>query len=238
MHILIAGDSWSQGEWDVADGSYRVVHQGLIYFLQRLNYNIVNVGYGGSTNTTQVERIQDNIDSADIIIWFQTDPLRERWSNHSGTFWDPIHTIDDLFMLEKQSLDRVYKSLNILNRRIYCIGGVFALDLKLIKKYENLVPLIPFIPTFLLPEYEFPRCINQIYKTSGVNSKNIQLLDFLVEDKNKHFRFISGANPRGPREFRDSNLVKYFWPDGTHLNRYAYKKLYHYLKKQEIIKEN
>jgi len=236
MHILIAGDSWSQGEWGMnLQSRYTVLHSGLTQYLQDDGHMVTNIGAGGDTNLNQVKLIQDSLqtDLYDIVIWFQTDPLRERWHavrENSKQFWLGIDSLDDFLTLEQTLLDNNYMQLNETNEKIYCIGGCFSINLELIKKYNNLIPVIEYLPTWIIPDQVFPRCINPIWRTIGITSRDENFLKFLADDNLNYKNYLSEyKNKSSPM------IEKYFRPDGGHMNRYGHLKLYDYMKEKGIF---
>jgi len=234
MHILIAGDSWSQGEWgENSEREYVVLHRGLTEYLQNDGHTVTNIGQGGGDNYSQVVLIREQPNIYDRIIWFQSDPLRERWNKcraKSNLFYKGIDSIEDFLTLEKTLLDQAYKELNETNKRIHCLGGCFPINLESIKKYNNLIPVIEYLPTWLIPDQVFPRCINQMWSVKEVTSRNENFLKFLADDSFNHRNYLTAyKNKSSPM------IEKYFRPDGLHMNRHGHLKIYDYMKEKGIF---
>ena len=222
--LVIAGDSWARGEWGWDSNSkYCVLHRGLEFYLEQDGYDVLNVGTPGGTNEEQVNLITSNTQNNEIIIWFQSDPCRTPWRRKKD-FWKNIETLQDFLNFEEECIHECYTKLNKLNRIIYCLGGCFALDKK-IKDYKNLKPVISWIPTWLMPEQVFPRCMNQEMDFKNFKSRDNELLDFFKED-NKKYNICWDTH----KQERNSEAVGYFWPDGEHINRYGHLKIFDYFK--------
>ena len=75
--ILIVGDSWGCGEWSLPAFGQHIQHTGLEFYLKEYGCNVVNKSYGGYSNDDIFHSLEEQIEfSYDVIIWFQTDPLR------------------------------------------------------------------------------------------------------------------------------------------------------------------
>lgn len=79
--IIIAGDSWSLGEWDKQG---RLSHPGLGGFLQEANYKVWNAGLGGGSNNQTIQRLglaldlaKQNNETVSKVFVFQTDWFRD-----------------------------------------------------------------------------------------------------------------------------------------------------------------
>jgi hypothetical protein len=230
MKILIAGDSWGCGEWgwgageqkwedgDELDESYIITHRGLEYYLIEVGHDVTNISCGGASNKEILVKLQQlDLQRYDHIIWFQTDPIRDL-----RPYGDKlVDTFDNLLTKQNSLLDSTYQTLNSFDKKIICLGGCSKLNLDLINKYTNLLPVIPSIPELLMPTFIHPKIwfsdwIDQSWRHFDVDS-----LDNLVYNKT----------------LQDSifNNKELFWPDGRHPNRHAHRKLFEYLITYENI---
>lgn len=133
-----------------------------------------------------------------------------------------VDNLSDLINLNDNYLDQDYNLLNQLNRKIICIGGCSKLDLTLLKKYNNLCPVIPSVPEFLIPEIPHPKII--VNGWLRLINKNIDTdsLDQLLFNSSAILKW------KARKEF--------FWPDGTHPNRHSWKLVFDYLISQGHFK--
>ena len=93
MSILIAGDSWGCGEWDLLpNGKYCVTHKGIEQYFIDNGDIVTNISIGGGTNQNSVFQLQQQLSNMtfNCIIWFQTDPLRDL--RPYATFNDDFYT--------------------------------------------------------------------------------------------------------------------------------------------------
>lgn len=206
--FLIAGDSWGCGEW--GSDPYEVKHTGLQHFLEQSGHEVKNISKGGNSNSGTFILLENSLQAEpvpDYIIWFQTDPLRDLrpYDNFKN-----IVTIEHMQAISKVRLYLTYKKLNNLGVKIYCIGGLSKLNIKLMKDYKNLIPMIPSVKELCVPDH----CHSNIAFSDWIKfiSKEFQDFDELISIKHEFDNFFE--NP--------SNKV-FFWPDGVHPNRYGHK---------------
>lgn len=209
--IHIGGDSWGCGEW--SHDSSSILHKGLEQYLLDDGYNVYNTSQGDSSNKDAIDRIIVS-PSSDLLIWFQTDPMRDL-----RPFVDiEINSYEYVINLSARLLEQSYQRLDTLGIPVYCIGGVTKLDLDKIKSYNNLIPIIPSAVEMLTP-YRHP-----IFWKPGWTRKISRNIDIkCLREIHRHVIsnevFLSRACP------------EYFYPDGCHLNRHGHQKVY------EVIKE-
>jgi hypothetical protein len=227
-HIIIAGDSWGCGEWDWPNWPdtvpIEISHKGLEQYLIDFGCNVKNFSSGGASNLLACNSIlpesvlyRHSLNISPIIIWFQTDPFRD-----FGYFGYPADYLeifkepkDKFFKIHDDLLDMTYARLNILRIPIYCIGGFSKLNLKLMKKYSYLVPVIPSVIEFLTDSTHSPTYSDWINLTDPSGNKVLShdLVDFLYSEGLKW-------------ELLDK---QWFWPDPFHPNRAGHKKIFDYL---------
>ena len=256
MKILVAGDSWSQGEWGFQTGRNAVDHSGLAHYLSEDGHDVTNVGQGACTNELQVEWIENATkeQNYDYIFWFHSTferqlvsnrhrnlletswPFIEQWHKDNKNIWDNINTLDDFLNLEKQMVDNVYDRLNKINQTVHVIGGSSKVSPS-ISNYKNLVTVFDCVSEWLLPNFKFPRWVNSQLDYTKFTSKDEALLNFLLEDKNKLVNILNnlprfGHADQAATTNPNQELMEYLWPDGNHMNRQGHFKLHKYIKEK------
>ena len=214
--ILIVGDSWGCGEWglDPHSKKYTVLHKGLEQYLIDFGCTVTNLSVGGCSNDSIFRTLKEQIQfSYDVIIWFQTDPLR-----NLRPYLENLEIFkkekDDFILVHDELLDLTYKKFNSLNTPIYCLGGTTRLDLDLMKKYSNLHPVIPSIAEFFgdVQVRIWPSSWVQEFASKYEKIFTESLLNYLYSECNINLS------------------VKWFYPDGGHPNRAAHEKIFECLK--------
>lgn len=213
--IVIAGDSWGCGEWgEHPEKGYSLLHQGIEHYLKNLGLNVVNLSLPGGSNSFATYRLSNfNLTVNDKIIWFQTDPIRDL-RPYNTNFTNIIKNYDSFIKEQNSLLDSTYKKLNDLNISICCIGGCSKLNLVLLQKYNNLIPLIPSAIQFFYPDYNHP----DIWTSEWINYITANCtLDFIEPQKLKQDLLY------------ENEYSEFFYPDGKHMNRKAHKVLTDYI---------
>ena len=221
--ILIAGDSWGCGEWDVF--ATKITHLGLQAYLAEYGCSVTNISIPGSSNIDSINNLKNQLldNSYDVVLWIQTDPIRDLrpYSDNSDKF--ALH-IDDFLKLQDELLINTYHSLNELGPNILCIGGCADIRLPLIKNYPNLNPIIPSI-------IEFFGCESMPLWIPGsrwLHDNNITISNSIVDYM--HENVIKWERAGEYRFIVDYYLdKKWFFPDGHHPNRHALKEIFNYL---------
>ena len=218
--ILISGDSWGCGEWGCDEyGNYRVLHKGLEDYLVSDGFVVNNVSMGGINNKESArnlkkELLQNDSDFFDLIIWFQTDPIRDL-RPYKRLSYTEISSYEQLIEVAENLLNETYTMLNNLNKKIVCIGGCS----KLISDINNYNNLIPFIPSCI---EEFTKLkAPKIWHSDWINELDnfsIDALDKLLIDK------------RIQDSLYEHEMVR---PDhGLHMNRIGHKLLFNKIKNE------
>ena len=233
MNIAIFGDSFANGE---TDGEQKLAHLGLTQYLTDDGHLVVNFSRQGNTNggvTTDYPfhlRQNEHL-KFDIALVFQTETTREtqEWIDNikSGKSVNDI----DVHMI-KNDYGKLLESQEYFGVPIYLIGGtVDTLSPEVIKEcglksacqsVVNLVltgehkieePTLSFV--FPLPAYDI-----------------LDECEGLIDDKEYFLKIEKKGNDRYKLMLDNP---EYFYPDGVHPNRKAYKILFNHLKESNII---
>lgn len=211
--ILIIGDSWGCGEWTLSD-EYCAVHPGLEFYLKEHGYNVNNLSQGGYSNSDIFNSLRDHMainNSYDVIIWFQTDPLRNFRPYRNENIGIFKKNKEDFILACDELLDSIYAKFNSLDLPIYCLGGTTKLNLALLEKYPNLHPVIPSIIEMFGEEHIKIWPSGWIKHPQVLKSLSRSLVDYLHSEC-------------------ELNLSQeWFFPDGRHPNRKAHKKIFEFL---------
>ena len=214
MKILIGGDSWGLGEWPQETN-----HRGIWQYFEEDGHEVVIKAVPGESNKTSISHMCNYVNgNYDYVFWFQSDPLRDL--RPYDYFGNTIKNYDDLIKQSNIILDKNYKELNDRsNCKIYCIGGCSKLNVELISKYKNLIPFIESLTELILVDYKHPKIWHSDW-IDYVERLDESVIDFLLPNKMKQDS-LSEVD-----EYRE-----YFWPDGSHPNRYGHKVLYDFILK-------
>jgi hypothetical protein len=222
MKILIGGDSWGCGEWGYANGDhtdptqYGILHTGLEQYFKNDGHEVTNTSKGRSSNKDSIARLKSALGTEpDIIIWFQSDPLRD--NRPYDDFTDICDTWNNLINYNNKLLLQHYKSLNDIGKKIYCIGGCSKIKTDFIVNFSNLVPIIESIPEFLYTQHKHPEIWSSDWFIK-VDKLSIDILKNLAKQKKWQDKLHFG-------EYQE-----YFQPDGCHTNRKGHLKIYEHIK--------
>lgn len=216
MKIVIGGDSWGVREWSDAEE----IHRGMWQYFEENGHEVTMSAIPGECNNTTTSHLNNVINSPnqyDYIFWFQSDPLRDL--RPYDDFGKSLKTYEDLIVKSNELLDKTYNFLNLIGKKIYCIGGCSKLNLELIKKYNNLYPLIESVTEFILPNYQHPKLWYSDW-IKVVDKLDTESIDLLLEDKLKQDSLA---------DIKIEEHKKYFWPNGGHPNRNGHKVLYDFI---------
>jgi hypothetical protein len=237
--ILIAGDSWSAGEW----ANMNVQHCGLAQYLNDSGHIVCNLGQGGGWNSLTTQKLESflklnhfNLNQISHIIVFQTEWIRDLIYSTSIFEQD----FDNNFQsLRDQTISSFYYKLSELgqtfNKKIYVIGG--ASDTIWVDKFSQEYPNVEIVcqsltkllidqdhridnPVFCMYSRTHIKIINQ-FKTLFINKD----LDLLLND----------IDLGGIRLDTLAANKEFFWPDGYHPNRHGHRILFNFLRNQNII---
>jgi hypothetical protein len=174
---------------------------------------VTNLSVGNSSNHDIFNRLSEHVqinNSYDVIILFQTEPLRNLrpYAENIEVFKKKK---EDFIQAHDELLDSIYAKFNSLCLPIYCLGGTTKLDLALLEKYPNLHPVIPSVIEMFGEEHIKLWPSDWIKDPQVLKSLSRPLVDYLYSE----------CEPKLSREW--------FFPDGIHPNRKAHKKIFEYL---------
>jgi hypothetical protein len=231
--IFIGGDSWGCGEWDINNlGGYDVTHKGLEQYFLDLGYTVLNSSKPSGSNKESIKKLSHSlIDYVknDLIFWIQTDSIRDL--KPYSTLTEDIVSSGGLDILLNTALDQNYLNLNSiaqkLDLKIYLIGGMQDLNLNNLKKYSNLIPIMPSWVHLLAGHFtEYKDLFPQHTATDSL----IRYIDKKLMSTELFYQTIDilYAIDQNLKIFRE----EIFHPDGRHPNRDGHKILFDYLIKE------
>jgi hypothetical protein len=210
--IIIFGDSWGKGEW--CDKTNKLIHKGIEQYFEDDDFIVKNCSIPGGSFNYITKSMDDHIHfvkNYDIIIFIQTDPFRNFIPYEESHFMN-YKDYSSLVLEQDNLLNSLYEKLNEYDKKIYLIGGCTKLNLNLIEKYKNLVPLIESTIEFLAPDLKQP--------TFWMSDWNYMFAKKLSdEDLEKFLNDVVNPNTL-------TNHKEFFWPDGSHPNRIGHKIMY------------
>jgi hypothetical protein len=237
--ILIAGDSWSAGEWS----NMNVQHCGLAQYLNDYGHTVCNLGQPGGWNSLTAQHLESflklnhfNLNQISHIIVFQTEWIRDL-EHSSGSFMQDFdHTYRSL---RDCTMSRFYYKLSELgqnfNKKIYLIGGAsdtIWLD-NFSQEYPNVEIMCQSLTTLLLSQtHRISDPVFSLYTRSHI--KIINRLKTLYINKDLDL-LLNDIDFGTRRLFTLDTNKELFWPDGIHPNRHGHRILFDFLRNQSII---
>jgi hypothetical protein len=228
MNILINGDSWGVGEWgqgkveDIVNDPALpgLTHRGLEHYFLEKGYLVKNISKGGSHNIASCQRFeQEDLTQYDYIFCFQTYHIRylnTRLLTNNGT--EKV-TWEKLMEHQRLHFDEFYQRLNSYNKTIYLLGGVNKIQLDIVEKYPNIVPIMPSVVEFITPNFGSH---NDLWWGQWILS-----IPYVEYDLDCLERIV--RNKESSEFTMHSDFKKYYWPDGKHPNRLGHKVIFDYL---------
>jgi hypothetical protein len=229
MNILINGDSWGCGEWGWEGSPDNIVndpntpglaHRGIEHYFREKGYSVKNISKGGSNNMEICQRFeQEDLTQYDYIFCFQTDHTRHLNQGFLTNNGKEKVTWDKLMKHQKEHLDSFYQRLNSYNKNIYLLGGVNKIQLDIVEKYSNIVPILPSVVEFITPHLGSHNDLwwGQLILSIPYIEYDLDCLEKIVQNKE------SDGFTMHP------DFKKYYWPDGKHPNRLGHKVIFDYL---------
>jgi lysophospholipase L1-like esterase len=235
--ILIAGDSWGCGEWNVE--CTEILHAGLEFYLQQDGHTVVNISKGGCSNLDIVHRLSTwleryNSQQLDTVFIFQTEYTRDYKHFCNENDWQKITSLQEL---TDRWIERIYSRLSSIAQqyklKIYIIGG--CSDTKF---FDNMQQDYPGCEIACQSLTNFLINNDPVIKTP-VHSWYTKSTEDLIERVKLLTNDTAGILNELTNGFERESLIRehpdLFYPDGKHPNRIGYQKLYEFLKTLSII---
>ena len=205
--ILIIGDSWACGEWDL---DQNVTHEGTAHYIREAGYRVASIAKGSASNSDQLNDLKDHKDT-NICIWFLTDPLREL-TEQPTTLRDYHDTREQLL---QKSFQRMHSTLP--EAQVWLVGGVCRVPDWVRVKYPLWKIVVQDLRAWLLSDdtqidtlcrdWQYPDCDPELLEYHELQEQEIKRL---------HIRIKHGPTTK------EHQL---FWPDGKHPNRHGHRVL-------------
>jgi hypothetical protein len=244
--FLIVGDSWGCGEWSLTGG---LAHRGLWQYIEDAGQKAINISTPGSGNLENFDKLRlffefgtnDNLQSplgksdSDKIIMFQTQWCRDL--RHPRA---PDLLVDDIFETEQRYISHFYYKLSELAEK-------YKVKICLVGGCSDTVWLDKF--TYEYPGLEIAcqsmtnLCINNCHRIQEPNFGGIDAgtVDNILERIGKFKGTTAYYVKSLPEQTLNridlwKNYPNWFYPNGTHANRHAHKKLFQYLVDNQILR--
>jgi hypothetical protein len=221
---MILGDSWACGEWG-DDPTYRNTHPGTEQYLKEAGHTVITVADGGSSNWAQLDRISPhhpyqrdrnsghNLAEADVVLWFVTDPLRDTQGSQPTTIKDLKITQTRLLTDSMNTLATV-----VGDREVWLVGGVGVVPAWVRTRQPRWRVIVPDLLRWLVPDSDVsPVHLNRTWRYGDCDTA---LLDHFETEEQRVASFRWRAEHRPA-----SDEHRWFWPDGSHPNREAHRRL-------------
>jgi hypothetical protein len=215
--IMMMGDSWACGEWG-DDPTYRNTHPGTAKYLEQAGHEVINMAEGGASNWSQIDRISPhhalshNLRDADVVLWFMTDPLRDSDLQPS--------TMRDLHITQTRLLTDSMKTLATIvgDREVWLVGGAGSVPNWVKTRHPGWRVIVPDLLRWLVPDSGVSAM--HLNRTWRYGECDPAMLDHFEMEEQRVASFRWRAEHRTA-----SDEHRWFWPDGSHPNREAHRRL-------------
>ncbi len=233
MNVAIFGDSFANGE---TDDKQKLAHLGLTQYLMDDGHLVVNFSKQGNTNCGvtmdyPVHLRQHEQLKFDIALVFQTEPSRSTtdWINHIKSGMS-VKDVD--VHMTKNYYGELLESQEYFGVPIYLIGGtVDTLSPEVIKECGLKSACQSVVNLVLTGEHLIKEPIlSFVFPLSAYDI--LDECEGLIDDKEYFLKIEKKGNDRYKLMLDNP---EYFYPDGVHPNRKAYKILFNHLKESNII---
>lgn len=163
MRILIEGDSWAY-VWQLLDSGNQPF-PGFSRYLEAAGHTVDVQARAGSSNQQTIDRIKDYTEPYDLVIWIQTEPMRDWFTDNDAVdqVGNPRKMLDYKMVLDRVdrlgSLDAVvhehlrtitYPQLRAASRApVWIIGGCSPAVQGLVELH-HMACILPSFPQWLL----------------------------------------------------------------------------------------
>ena len=227
MNVAIFGDSYANGE---TAGTMKLNHTGLVQYLLDDGHFAVNFSRQGNWNygigqDYKFYMRQNPHLKFDIAFVFETEHTRNS-SNWIQYLRDGGSVREVDIHMAKEYYKLLGEAQSIYNVPIYLIGGVAdTLEPSIIEEYGINCICQSAVNLILTGEHTIEEPVKSfVYPLPAY----MEELAKLVDDKEHFLKIEKMGNDRYQLMLDNP---KYFYPDGIHPNRVAYKVLYEHLKK-------
>ena len=227
MNVAIFGDSYANGE---TAGTMKLNHTGLVQYLLDDGHFAVNFSRQGNWNygigqDYKFYMRQNPHLKFDIAFVFETEITRmtEEWIQYLRD-GGSVREVD--IHMAKEYYKLLGEAQSIYNVPIYLIGGVAdTLEPSVVEEYGINCICQSAVNLILTGEHTIEEPVKSfVYPLPAY----MEELAKLVDDKEHFLKIEKMGNDRYQLMLDNP---KYFYPDGIHPNRVAYKVLYEHLKK-------
>jgi hypothetical protein len=215
--ILIVGDSWGCGEWQIGKG-YQTNHPyGLEHFLPK-EYLVKNLSIPSGSNIQAVKLIEKYHHDYDTIIWIVTEPSRNFIQFVHWWKADPIYlTIDNKKNFLEQSKTAIFNDIkmvkSICGGKTIAIGGLHKIRQEYYTGFKKVINWVNLLGGSHLETYYIdPQIYQEIYFPLNLS---IDKDDF--EKRNQFCKHMYITKD-------------FFFPDCVHPNRKSQEILYNNIK--------
>lgn len=219
--IFIGGDSWACGEWPEGP-SLHAAHKGLEEYFKQDNYQVINTARGGASNHDSVSLLSSAVktfySNNDIVIWIQTDPIRNVSLDQLPSAVEQAGGINPLM---RQLAQKDYNRLDQLLLPVYAIGGLYSIQ-------QDLLP-----PNVTCLIESWVGLLDSTWTESAILDSNWTVDDLHLEIFKEQSLVKLCINEltqlTANRQVYNDPL---FHPNGNHPNREGHRILYNYIKER------
>jgi lysophospholipase L1-like esterase len=236
--ILLAGDSWSAGEWDASRGE--ILHKGVAQYLHDAGHHVINLGQPGGWNGLSVSRLDSFLrlntfinDKISHILIFQTEWIRDFAHKDTYSTFEYQDLEHNYLDLKNRIISRFYSRLTELaikyNKIIHVIGGVS--DAIWLDRFSDEYPGVTiacqsWTNLVLNQNHRIETPIYSLFSRMNIES----IAELKQHYSTKDFDLLLDDIDSGTaRMLRLEHCKEFFWPDGGHPNRQGHRVLYDFL---------
>lgn len=243
---VIAGCSWSVGEWDDNKTTPNILHGGLTQYLHDEGQTVINVGLGSSSNRESYLRARNLLfnnhhlqcyENKQMIV-FQTEWTRD------FAYMDPEDKdyYDRPTDLMHRLISRFYYDLSALSQEwnidIKVIGG--CSDALMIDDFKKIYPGVEVICQSMV-NLLINNCdtiqdpVFSMFSADQRGEDFLKLFKQHVTDMHQMEELLDKVDKGQQRYETFCKNPNLFYPDGVHPNREAHRILYDFLKRNDRI---
>ena len=212
--IVIAGDSWGEGRYQL-DPNSGVKWPGFHHYWIQENYPAINISQGGNSNHQSLSELEIYLNnkhtkkSRRIIVWL-TCVLRD---------YPPGHAVDNLDQWVHRHYENIFdRSITLAhshNCTIELLGGLGDIPRSFPEQLSSRVKIrLHSTIKFVDPDYSHEMPYGHITQVDRIPDSNLKskLIDY-IESKDKYLKTPNG-----------------YFPDNAHPGQDQYQKIYKFLK--------